>query len=173
MNGLHFKYTDKEIKEILKTLVLTVDSREKVNQHVLDYFRKKDVPFVIRTIKTGDYSAYVPKNLELGFVRDTYFDIVVERKNSIDEFIGNIKEDRFENELIRSKNMNFILVIEDTYENLINGVYRSEYKPPSLLGRLKTFEARYDFNTVFVSDKLIGNFIYHHLYYQVRELLKK
>ena len=168
-----FRYSEKEIKILLKSLVMITDSREKNNSHILQYFHKKDITFKIATMKTGDYSAMLPANVELGIIRDTYFDIVVERKNSIDEFVGNIKEDRFENELIRSKDMNFILVIEDTYENLINGVYRSEYKPPSLLGRLKTFEARYDFNTVFVSNKLIGNFIYHHLYYQVRELLKK
>jgi ERCC4-type nuclease len=170
---LHYKFTDKEIKTILDSLILIVDTREKSNQHIVDYFRKKEVPFKFQKLDTGDYAAMIPANPELGLLRDLYFDIVIERKANIDEFAQNTKEDRFENELIRSHGMNFLLVIEDTYENLLNGVYRSKYKPQALLGRLKAFEARYGFNTVWMDKKLMGNFIYHHLYYQVRNLLKE
>jgi ERCC4-type nuclease len=172
VNALSYKFTEKEIKEILKTLTLIVDSREKANTHILDYFRKKEIPFILRGMKTGDYSAFIPKNEEFGIMRDLHFNVVVERKNNIDEFAQNTKEDRFENELIRSHNLNFVLMIEDNYENLINGKYRSQYQPKALLGRLKTFEARYGFNTVFIDKKLAGNFIFHHLYYHAREFLK-
>ena len=157
---------------ILDSVIIIVDTREKANSFILDYFRKKDIQYKFQTMKTGDYSAFVPKNEELGIMRDLYFDCVVERKNSIDEFAQNTKEDRFENELIRSHNMSFILVIEDKYENLLNANYRSQYKPQALLGRLKTFEARYDFTTVWMDKKLMGNFIYYHLYYHIRNYLK-
>ena len=37
-----FKYTDKEIDELVKSIVVLVDTSEKENQHILDYFDKKD-----------------------------------------------------------------------------------------------------------------------------------
>lgn len=173
VNSLHFKFTDKELKTLLDSLVIIVDTREQKNTHILDYFRKKEITFKFQTMKTGDYSAYIPANPELGLPRDLYFDVVVERKANIDEFAQNTKEERFENELIRSQHMNFLLIIEDTYENLLNGAYRSKYSPQALLGRLKAFEARYGFNTVFMDKKLMGNYIFHHFYYQIRNVLKK
>jgi len=171
-NLLHYKFTDKEIKELLDSIIIIVDTREKSNQHIVDYFRKKEVPFRFQKMDTGDYTAMLPANPDLGLPRDLYFDIVVERKANIDEFAQNTKEDRFENELIRSQGMKFLLVIEDTYENLLNGSYRSKYKPQALLGRLKAFESKYGFTTVFMDKRLMGNYLYHHLYYQIRNQLK-
>jgi len=176
LNGLHFKYTDKEIKEILKTLVIIVDTREQQNQHILEYFRKKDIPFKLTTMKTGDYTAMIPANVELGIMRDMYFHAVIERKNGIDELVESIKDrTRFENELIRGSKIPFVLIVEDLegYTKILNGKYRSEYKPESLLGSLKTFEARYKFTTFFINPITSGNYIYHHFLYYARELLKK
>ena len=169
---MHYKYTDKEINELLKSLVIIQDTREKSAKHITDYFDSKKINYVVDKLSTGDYSCYLPENKALGIERDTYFDILVERKNSIDEFAGNTKEDRFENELIRSQSKDFILVIEDSYDNLVNGVYRSQYKPQALLGRLKSFESKYGFNTLFMEKRYMGNFIYHHIYYKVRNILK-
>lgn len=38
------------------------------------------------------------------------------------------------------------------YQKILNGKYRSQYNPQSLLGSLKTFEVRYNFSTVFYSS---------------------
>lgn len=175
MNHLHFRFTDTEIKKILKTLVITVDTREQRNEHILKYFRDKDIPFKLMTMKTGDYSAMVPKNEEFGLMRDIYLAAAVERKNGVDELVGNIKErHRFENELIRAAPYPFVLIVEDLdgYRKILNGEYISEYKPQSLLGSLKTFETRYDFSTVFIHPAYSGNYIYHHFHYMAREVLK-
>jgi ERCC4-type nuclease len=156
-------------------MIITVDSREQKNHHVLDYFRKKDIQYRIRTMKTGDYSALIPANPELGIVRDIYLNTIVERKNGVDELVESIKDrTRFENELIRASRHPFVLIVEDLggYEKILRGKYRSEYKPHSLLGSLKTFEARYNFSTVFICPKTTGNYIYHHLHYAARESLK-
>jgi ERCC4-type nuclease len=94
---------------LLDSLVIIVDTREQKNTHILtDYFRKKEITFKFQTMKTGDYSAYIPANPELGLPRDLYFDVVVERKANIDEFAQNTKEERFENELIRSPAYEFL-----------------------------------------------------------------
>lgn len=174
MVGLKYQYTDKELKEILASLVIQVDTREQKNQHITDYLDQKKVNYESKKLNYGDYGVYIPKNTEYGIIRDTHVPTYIERKNSIDELASTIKErTRFENELIRSQKSNFLLLVEDGegYENLINGKYRSQYNARALLGSLKTFEARYGFSSVFVSKPTAPNYIYHHLYYGLRESL--
>ncbi|MGG1327417.1 ERCC4 domain-containing protein, partial [Bacillus tropicus] len=176
MQAIHYRYSESELKTILSTLEMIVDTREQKNQHVLDYFRKKRVTFKTRTMKTGDYSAMIPKNPELGITRDIYLSAGLERKNGVDELVESIKDrTRFENELIRASQNPFVLIVEDAqgYQKILKGEYRSQYKPESLLGSLKTFEVRYGFSTVFIDPVTSGNYMYHHFLYMARELLKK
>lgn len=176
MQAIHYRYSETELKTILDTLEIIVDTREQKNQHVLDYFRKKKVPFKIRTMKTCDYSAMIPKNPEMGITRDIYLTAGLERKNGVDELVESIKDrTRFENELIRASKNPFVLIVEDLegYQKILNGMYRSKYDPKALLGSLKTFEVRYNFSTVFISANTTGNYIYHHFLYMARELLKR
>jgi ERCC4-type nuclease len=170
-----YKYSDKEITELLKSIIILVDSREQKNEHITQYFDSKGIAYKAHKQDTADYSVMLPKNQELGVYRDTYFPIGVERKNSVDELAQTIKErTRFENELIRGQKLKFLLMVEDPngYENLILGKYQSQYEAKALLGSLKSFEARYNFATVFIPKKAAGNYLYHHFYYQVRNYLK-
>ncbi|MEK5081167.1 ERCC4 domain-containing protein [Solibacillus sp. FSL W7-1436] len=173
-----FHYTDKEINEILKTMVIVADTREQKNEHILDYLKKKNVPVVSQKLDFGDYSALIPRNDELGITRNIYLNSVVERKANVDELCGNLQkttQQAFENELIRSQQGNFVLMVEqlDFYTKLIHGDYRSQYDPKALLARLKSFEAKYNFNIVPVQKKEAGNWIYYRFYYEARNLLKQ
>jgi ERCC4-type nuclease len=170
-----FKYTDKEIGELLKTITILVDTREQKNEHIIQYFDSKSISYQALKQEAGDYSVMLPKNETYGIQRAIYFPIAVERKNSVDELAQTIKErTRFENELIRGQKLKFLLMVEDPngYENLILGKYQSQFEPKALLGSLKAFEARYEFSTVFIPKKTAGNYLYHHFYYQVRNYLK-
>ncbi|QDP99442.1 nuclease [Lysinibacillus fusiformis] len=175
---IHYHYTDTELNKILKTLTIVVDTREQVNGHIMDYLRSKDVPIKLKKLDTGDYGAMIPKNEELGIARDIYLNSRVERKASVDEIVGNLGKDertRFENELIRSQNIPFTLLLEDPegYKKIINGQYRSKYDPLALLGSLNTFKARYGFEIVYLDNKFSGNFIYYHFYHQMKNYLKR
>ena len=77
-----FKYTDKEIKILLKSMVILVDSREQNNLHLTKWFDEKKIPYKVEKLGTADYSFYLPSNIELGIPRDLYFTdkIVIERK---------------------------------------------------------------------------------------------
>lgn len=170
-----YRYTDIEIKELLSTIVIQIDTREQKNEHIVSYLDKKNVKYEYAKLDHGDYGAYIPTSEPYGIIRDTHIPVYIERKNSIDELASTIKErTRFENELIRSQNSKFLMLVEDDkgYENLINGKYRSKYDARALLGSLKTFEARYNFTSVFISKQTTPNYIYHHLLYNIRELLK-
>ncbi|MCW4680057.1 ERCC4 domain-containing protein [Bacillus pumilus] len=175
MTIIHYNYSDTELKEILGSMIIIVDTREQKNQHVLDYLRKKNVSIKFKAMKTGDYSAMIPKNEAYGINRDMYLNASIERKNGVDELVQSIKDrSRFENELIRASKNPFTLLVEDLegYQKILNGKYRSKYEPKSLLGSLKTFEVRYNFSTVFINPSATGNYIYHHFHYMARELLK-
>jgi ERCC4-type nuclease len=171
-----YKYSEKEVNELLKTLTILIDTREQRNEHIVQYFDSKGIKYKDHKQDTGDYSVMLPKNEDHSIHRDIYFPIGLERKNSVDELAQTIKErTRFENELIRSQKLSFLLMVEDPngYESIVYGNYQSQYEPKALLGSLKSFESRYGFNTVFIPKKVAGNYIYHHFYYYMRNYLNE
>lgn len=175
---MYNKRSDAEVKEILKTLTIVCDTREQENSHIIKYFDKRNIPYTREKLDFGDYSCFIPKNEKYGIVSDKYLNSAVERKASIDEICGNLQKDTqqaFINELIRSQQGKFVLMVEqlDFYTKLLEGQYRSEYDKRALLARLKTFEARYNFNIVPVQKIEAGNWIYYRFYYEVRNLLKQ
>ncbi|MDD4429565.1 MAG: ERCC4 domain-containing protein, partial [Paludibacter sp.] len=153
-----YRYTDTEIKKLLKSLTIVIDTREQENSWIIDYFDKKKIPYKTMKLDEGDYSAFIPANSELGILRDTYFDkkIVLERKNSIDELSGTIStRDRFESELLRSKDKKFILMVEETsgWEKIVNHKYNSQYNEKAFLATLFTFSHRYNIDINFIDKR--------------------
>jgi len=180
-----FKFTDKEIKTVLDSIVITVDSRENQWQHIEDYFIKKKILFKKMKHDVADFSFMIPANKELCIPRDIYFNdnIVIERKKNIIEVVNNLCEDggnRLEDEFIRSKGAKFYFMIENsTYLQAIQGNYEispgkiSKYKAETFIDRLKTFEARYGINVHWGGNQIAsGNFIYYTFRRWLREKLK-
>ncbi|WP_227936462.1 ERCC4 domain-containing protein [Alkalihalobacillus deserti] len=156
-------------------MTILIDTREQRNEHITQYFDSKGIAYKTRKLDTGDYMTLMPANEKLGVMKPIQFKAAIERKNSVEELAQSIKDrTRFENELIRSQMFNFTLIVEDSngYENLLKGNYRSQYSPQALLASLKTFESRYGFTTVFLPKRAVGNYIYYHFYYLVRNLVK-
>lgn len=175
---IRYQYTEKEITEILKTMVIIVDTREQKNDHIISYLKKKNVPIETKKLDFGDYSCMIPGNKDLNIPRNIYLNSAVERKANVDEICGNLQKDTqtaFENELIRSQQGKFVLMVEqsDFYTKLCKGEYRSKYDPKALLARLKSFEAKYNFEIVPISKVEAGNWIYHRFYYELRHYLKR
>ena len=173
---MRFHFTDKEIRQLLGSMVVLVDTREQCNQHLLAYFDQKKVKYEVRKLDFGDYSCFLPANEELCVQRPLFFteSCVIERKASLDELASNltIGRTRFESELLRAKGANIALMIENaSYGDLVRGNYRSKYEPKSFVATLSTFSARYGLDVNFVEKELAGNWIYHRLYYAVREEL--
>lgn len=171
-----FKYTDKEVKTLLKSMIILVDSREQENSHITKWFDEKKIPYRVEKLETADYSFLLPSNIELGIQRDVYFDskIILERKNSIEELSNTlVSRERFQNELIRGKDKRFILMIEETqgYEKIITHKYNTQYNEKSFLATLFTFKYRYDIDINFISKEYAGLFIYHQFYYYLRNYL--
>ena len=41
------KYSEEEQKRLMKSMVVLIDSREKKNQHITDYFDKHKIPYKV------------------------------------------------------------------------------------------------------------------------------
>lgn len=173
----YYRYTDKELKELLKSIVIIADTREQSNDHIIKYFDQKKIPHISKKLDYGDYSCLLPANPELGIIRDTYFNCYIERKNSLEEISSNLssERERFESELLRAKDSRFILMVEESqgYEKIINHKYDTQYNEKSFLATLFSFGHRYGMDINFIDKKYAGLFIYQQLYYFVRGALIK
>ena len=135
-----YKYTEAEEKELLSSIVILVDTKEKVNNHITDYFDAHGIPYKKKALQNGDYSFYVPKNEKLSIMRDTYFndEIFIERKANLEELSANLSAERarFEKEMATAKAKKKYLLIENAgYEDVVNGNYDTQYNKKSYLGK--------------------------------------
>jgi len=183
---MNYKFTETEIKKLLKeNFVIIYDTREhdNKNNHILDYFIKKKIPYKKQYITEGDYTAIITKCEKLGIYRDLYFPIGVERKNGVDELAGNVGEKvdthddiRFIREMRRAKQngIKMTLLIEDPngLKKIKTGDYRSQYLPKSFIARLRSIQDQFLVNTVFTNKNDSGEEIYGILFYAVRNFLK-
>lgn len=166
-----------KIKQLLKEMVILVDSREKQNSHILRYFQKQGIPFEVGKLDFGDYSCKLPA---AAAGRDIYFHdaIVIERKNSLEELSGNLSKgrERFETEFLRARNAGakVYLMIEDPrgYTGICNHDYKTQFNPVSYMASLKTWEHRFDANVQFIAPELSGYYILSTFHYFAREVLR-
>ena len=172
-----FKYTDKEIEEIIKSMVILVDTREKANEHILSVFDKNKISYKKRALERCDYSFYIPANDELNIPRDLYFDkeVAIERKASLEEISNNFtkERDRFEKEMALAPKTKVLLLENSSYEDICNGNYKSQYNKKSFLATFHTFWFRYDLPFFFMPDKTKSAiFIRKYFEYYLKEYLK-
>ncbi len=107
---------------------------------------------------------------ELGFPQNTYFtdEICIERKNSVDEIAGNIKEkdERFFKELNRMINIknSYLLIENNRLDDIINHNYNSQYNELAFIRRLLGIQKTANLYINFVSKENIGFMIYEICY---------
>lgn len=164
-------YTDKEITDLLKELVVVIDSREQINGHVTGYLDKHKVAHTTRKLDTGDYSAMIgDMTLE--------HDITCERKASLDELCSNMTadRDRFEREFLRSRANGtkvFLLIENASWSDILLHNYRSKLEPKSLIASLLSWQVRFNITIIFCKPSETGQIIHGIMYYAAREALKR
>lgn len=172
-----YKYSDKEMDEIVKSMVILWDSREQKNNHILDVFEKNNITYQKKALERCDYSFYIPANDSLNIPRALFFDkeIAIERKASLDELVNNwTKErDRFEKEMCLAPKTKVLLIENSNYEDIVNGNYRSQYNKKAFLATLHTFWFRYNMPVFFMPDKNTSAlFIKKYFEYYLKEFLR-
>ena len=169
---INLQIHDQEIKEILKTVKIVIDTREQKNNHILTYFDSKKISYTSKKLDFGDYTCEFTYKGQV-FSLEKYF--AIERKASLDELANNFtaKRTQFENEFLRAKGTKIILMIENcTYSDLIRARYRSQYNAKAFIASLNSFAFKYDFNYIFINGPDVGNFIYYQIIYFIRNFLK-
>ena len=171
-----YHYTESEAKNILKSLVYLVDTREQENKHILDTYDKMQLKYKNKALSSGDYSVMLPKNTELGIMHDIYLDdaVVVERKRSLEELSANLAQyrQRFKNELIRTHASVHLVVEDGSYERILCGDYMTALQKKSYYRSLLCLQAEFGLHIHFVPRKLAGFHIAQILECYVKELLK-
>lgn len=172
-----YKYADKDIKKLISSIVVLVDTREKQNGHITDYLTKNNIAYEPTTLNYADYSFYIPA---AAAGEDIYFhrDIVIERKASLEELSNNLAQERerFEKEFLRAGNDNakLYLMVEDMggYSSIIGHKYNTQFAPAAFISSLKAWEARFNCNIQFIDKQYSGYFIVSTFKYFAREWLR-
>lgn len=161
-----------EIKKYKVTMI--VDTREQKNQHITQFLEEHKIPYIVKVLPFGDYAImckYRGLTLNGG--------LVVERKGSLNEFVGNICSDdrrRFETELKKAKlkKTKMMVVIEEV-EGLDYMIHREQYRSKAskhaVIGTMRTFEARYNISFKTTDKKFSPSVIFLALWYHLREQL--
>ena len=127
-----YKYADKDIKKLIGSIVVLVDTREKQNRHITDYFDKNNIAYEPTTLSYGDYSFYIPADVA---GENIYYhrDIVIERKASLEEISSNLtkERERFEKELSLAPKEKVLLIENANYSDVANGNYNTQYNKKS------------------------------------------
>lgn len=163
------KWSEAELKKELSKLIIIVDSREQQNKHITDFFSRNKIKYIVRKLDSGDYSVMLG---DMTFEHDFF----IERKNSLTELCGNMgtNRERFEREFTRAKAVGakpFLLIENDTTDDVFLGNYRSQLTPKSLWSSICTWMVRYNTTVMFCDKSNSGKIIHSILYYYAREEL--
>lgn len=165
-------YTDKEIGNIIKDMVVVLDTRERQNQHIIDWLEMNNIHYIVNKLDTADYSMILPNYPQLNL--DKKF--LIERKNSITEICGNFTKgrERFAREFERINDEHLHLVIENaTWTKIKNGDSRSKMSPQAITGSILSWTIKYNIKTWFVTKQESPALIYNLLKYELMVELKR
>ena len=157
-------YTDKQYKALVANMVILRTNNEQKNEHIIEGFDKKGVKHEGRSLETGDYCFKITADMELGVVKDWWFtdELCIERKNSVDELAGCMKDIAFINEIRRMSKIEnaYILVENDRIDDIISGNYISQYNSNAMLRTLLKWEQKYGIHTIFVKKSNMAKMIF-------------
>lgn len=179
-----------EIDKALNSMIYLVDSREQPTQKAKNRWETLGNYERIK-LDFGDYSAKVITDCGEFNLSDT---VVIERKMSLDEIVGNFCErersspdvvawnlnhsdkirNRFEYEFIRAKQKGarvYLLIEGASWEAILAHRYKSRFSPKALIASLMAFQSRYDLRIMFCKAEVTGTLISNILKYEMRERL--
>ena len=162
---------------MLESMQVLIDTREQPTEIAKKRYESFGVPYERRKLEYGDYTYTARKPDGTWIYSDDdkiYPHLAIERKMNLDELAMCFTHDRdrFEREFERAKehNAKIMLLVEDaTWENLLNGKYRSKFKPKAFAASLCAYISRYGITLVFCKAETTGRIIHDLLYYDLRE----
>ncbi len=173
--------TGYEQKEVLESFRILIDTREQKTKKAQWRYDHLNAPYVRVPLNYGDYTynATLPDGTAIHDEGSTVAGrIVIERKMSIDEIVGNFTRDRerFEREFERAKEQNariIILVENGSWEKILAHRYKSKMHPNALMASINAFMIRYNCNVIFCREESTPILIRDILYRDLKERLER
>lgn len=168
-------------QKVLNSLHILVDTREQDTLKARARYKLFASPYDRATLSYGDYTfnLTLPDRRQLYDINETVEpSVIVERKMSLDELAECFTRgrSRFEREFERAKERGakvYLLVENATWENLVNGKYRSQFHPNAFLASITAWMARYDVVVVFCKEETSGRLIKELLYREAKERIER
>lgn len=169
-----------EIKSILDSFEIIVDTREQVTYRSEARYKDFGVPYRRQTLNYGDYTYNVQiKDKDL-HRKDCKVNglCIVERKQNLDELAACFTRgrERFEREFERASDNNaksYLLIENGSWDMIFEGQYRSKFRTQSFLASLCAWQVRYNLTVIFCSSKYSGQLIKEILYRDIKERLER
>lgn len=169
-----------QIRQILDSMSILVDSREQPTEQAVKRYKSFGCEYSRATLDSGDYTFNFLCNNVAHFTTTKRIvpEVVIERKCSVDEIAQNFthERDRFRREFERMKEHKakaYVLVENATWENIVNGKYRSKMNPDALVASMLAFQSRYDISYIFCKSETSGRLIHDILYRELKERLER
>lgn len=169
-----------QIEECLKSMIILVDTREQPSERAKRRYAAFPCPYRRQTLDYGDYtfSFCIDGSEVYPEGERVKGPAIIERKMSLEELSSCFTHDRkrFEAEMIRAKENNsaiYLLTENATWENLINGRYKTKFNPTSYFASITAFMARYGVQVVFCKSETSGKMIHQILYRELKERLER
>ena len=167
--------------EVLSSIEILVDTREQPTKRAMKRYERFGCPFERCTLAYGDYSynATLPDGTKL---YDTAVTVspgcVIERKMSLDELAACFCKGRSrftkEFERARESGARIYLIVENaSWENLLNGKYRTKMDAKAFTASVIAFMVRFNLNIIFCKEETSGDLIKEILYRDLKERLER
>lgn len=170
-----------EQRQVLDSMVVLVDNREQPTKRAEERYKLFGSPYERATLSYGDYTynATLPSGKPLFDTSKTIEPLIaVERKESLDELAQCFTRgrDRFQREFERAtanKAQIFLLVENASWENLLNGKYRSRFNAKAFEASVLAWSIRYGLQLIFCKEESSGILIHDILYRDLKERLER
>ena len=165
--------TGPEIENCLQSMVILVDTREQPSERAQKRYQAFERPYRRQKLDYGDYSA----EFTLPDGRAETVNAAIERKMNLEELSSCLTtdRDRFRREFERARQASasvYLLVENATWENLVNGKYRTKFNKKAFLGSIMAWIARYDIKPIFCKAETSGRLIREILYREMKKRLE-
>lgn len=170
-----------DIENCLKSMSIIVDNREQPSKKAEQRYSSFSVPYSRQTLSYGDYTYnFILPNGKPLFEPNTTVQghCIVERKMNLEELSQCFAQqrDRFTREFKRAAENNssvYLLVENASWENLINGKYKTKFKHQAYFASITAWMARYNCKVVFCKSETSGKLIQEILYRELKERLER
>ena len=167
-------------EEILQSFSVLIDKREQDTERARKRYKAFSVPYDRATLDYGDYTFNAIINGVPIYDTDSRIcpKCAVERKMNLDELAACFTHERkrFQAEMERAKTENakvFLLVEDASWENLVNGRYKSKFNPTAFLASITAWMVRYDLQVIMCKAETSGRLIKDILYRDLKERLER